>query len=373
MNDAISVVHITVGHDPTDDRIFYKEARSLVKMGYQVTIVGPAREQINNKDGVRFVLFKEKGYWTNLLSAYRTALRLRAEIYHLHEFELLPFGIWLKYKYRRRVIYDAHESVFWFFMDFSRRNLFIRCLFGFLAQSVEYICMRATDYLITVTPWVESHLRPFHPKRAIVYNYPIVDFFRIKPRQTEKSIILYHGQIVLGRNIELMINAMNIVKKTNPDALLLLVGSSTQWYRKTLVQMISESGLEKNVDIRSSVPYTMVPTLISQAVIGLAAMQLNESYRRSIQVKPFEFMAMEIPVLGANVPSIVKYVVESGAGFIVDPLTPENLAAQILYLLHNPEVRMITGARGRQAVQEQFNWEVTLPTLLRVYQELAQC
>lgn len=373
MNNVVRVAHITLGHNPTDDRIFYKEARSLAKNGYQVTIVAPDREEVKEIDGVQFVLIKGKSYWRNLFNAYRTALKIRADIYHLHEFELLPFALWLKYKYRRQVIYDAHESIFWLFMDFSRRNLFTRILSGFFAQSLEYFCMRATDYIITVTPWVEAHLRPFHPKRAIVYNYPIVDFFSIKPKKTGKLVILYHGQIVPGRNIELMIDSMKIVRKVIPDAILCLVGSCTQWYRQKLDRMISESGIEKSVEIRASVPYVVIPELISQAVIGLAAMQLNESYRRSIQVKPFEFMAMGIPVLGANVPSIAKYVAESGAGLIVDPLMPENLADRILFLLQNPDVRKIMGEHGRQAVQEKYNWNATLPTLLKVYQELSEC
>jgi len=367
------VVHIALGHSPTDDRIFYKEARSLAKRGYRVTIVAPDREEVNEKDGVRFALFKEKGYWHNLLTAYRIALKLKADIYHLHEFELLPFGLWLKYKYRRKVIYDAHESVFWFFMDFSRRNFFIRFLSGFFSQSLEYLCMRAADHIITVTPWVEAHLRPFHPKRSIVYNYPIVDFFPVDRKETKKLVILYHGQIVPGRNIELMINAMKIVRKTISEAHLLFVGSGTQWYRLTLERMISESGLEKSVEIQPPIPYAEIPALISQVVIGFASMQLNESYQRSIQVKPFEFMAMGIPVLGVNVPSIAKYVVESGAGLIVDPLTPENLADRILYLLKNPDVRKIMGEHGRQAVRKKYNWDKTLPTLLKVYQELSEC
>jgi len=370
MSKTVKVVHITLGHNPTDDRIFYKEARSLAERGYQVTIVAPDREKINEKDGVHFMLFKESNYWRNLLNAYRTALELRADIYHLHEFELLPFALWLKYKYRRKVIYDAHESVFWFFMDFSRRSLFIRVLSGFIAQSLEYLCIRATDYLITVTPWVESHLRPFHPKRAIVYNYPLVDFFTVKSEKTVELVILYHGQIIPGRNIELMINAIKIVRKTIPNVLLRLVDSGARWYRATLDRMITESGLEKNVEIRPSVPYARIPALVSQSVIGLAAMQLNESYRRSIQVKPFEFMAMGVPVLGANVPSISKYVVESGAGLIINPLTPENLASQMIYLLQNPDARELMGTCGRQAVREKYNWNVTLPVLLKVYREL---
>lgn len=368
------ICHVTVGHPPTDDRIFHKEASSLAQAGYRVVIVAPqTAEPLPSVANLQFRLFRPSGFWRNLRQAYRLAQTVRADLYHLHEFELLPLGIWLKYKYRCKVIYDAHESVFWFFMDFSRRSWIIRCLAGGVAQSIEWLGMRGTDYLITVTPWVEAHLRRFHRRRAIVYNYPISDYFQPATQPPTQPVVLYHGQLVPGRNIELMIAAMAIVGRAFPAARLWLVGHIKPAYRQVLEQLIAELGLQAQVEILPPVPYTQVPELLAQATIGLAALQLNESYRRSIQVKPFEFMAMSLPVLGAKVPSINQFVVASGAGLIVEPLTPESLAGQLIYLLQNPAVRAQMGRRGRQAVLTKYNWQKTLPTLLQVYRELLSC
>ncbi len=367
------VVHVTIGHPPTDDRIFFKEACSLAKNGCAVTIVGPGRAEQKEASGVRFVLFAPNGFFHSLFAAYRLARCERADVYHIHEFEFLPFALWLKYKYGRKVIYDAHETVFWFFMDFSRRHFLIRLSAACLAQGLEFLTMRGADYLITVTPWVEKHLRAFHPRRAIVYNYPITTIFDGNHAQHTPPLILYHGQLTPGRNIELMIAAMRHVREHAPEAHLHLVGASTAAYRQILLRIVADWNLTGQVKILPPVPHSAIPELLRQTAIGLAALQLNESYRRSIQVKPFEFMAMGVPVIGARVPSIEKYVVASGAGLVVEPLTPENLGALLVRLLHDPGLRAEMGARGRQAVREKYNWDCTLPALLQVYRNLLAC
>jgi len=374
MNKPLRVVHISLGHNPTDDRIFYKEARSLAKSGYQVTVVAPDCEKVTEKDGVRFGLYKGKSYLRNMLCAYRTALKQHADIYHLHEFELLPFGIWLKYKYKRKVIYDAHETIFWYFIDFSRRSMFIKMPLAIFAQVLEWIGLMFVNHVITVTPQVAEGFRPFQKKIDLVYNYPLLNFFSVPHQPDEKHpIILYHGHIVPARNIELMISAMRFVKAIDNRARLILVGDLSNWYWQKLEALVLTLDLINTIQFQPAIPYVEIPNLISQASIGLSSMIVNESGKRSIQVKPFEFMAMGIPVLGVNVPSIVNYVVESGAGLIVDPLTPENLADRILYLLQNPAVRKTMGDHGRRAVQKRYNWNTTLPALLKVYQELSEC
>jgi len=371
MKGVSRIVHIALGHNPTDDRIFFKEARSLVKMGYQVTIVAPDREQVTEKDGVRFVRYKETNYWRNLLSAYRAARELRADIYHLHEFELIPFGIWLKYKYRRKVIYDAHETIFWYFIDFSKRSLLIKLPLAIIAQMLEWLGAGFLDWVIAVTPRVAEGFKFFQKRITLIYNYPLTDVFNLsRNTNTERPIILFHGQIVPGRNIELMIKAMAHVNPQVPNARLVIVGHISDWYRQQLESLVTKLNLRNAVEFQPAIRHEQVPMLISTASIGLSSMMPNESYKRSIQVKPFEFMAMGIPVLGCRVPSIETYVEKTGAGIIIDPLTPANLGTQICNLLSNPTLRLKLGQQGRLVVQTQFNWSKMEPVLAQIYKEL---
>lgn len=108
----IHVCHMTSAHASDDTRIFYKECVSLAKAGYEVSLVarGPAvRRPASGSwawacpSGGR--LFRMLFFARRI---YRQALALDAEVYHLHDPELLPYGLRLKRR-GKVVIFDSHE------------------------------------------------------------------------------------------------------------------------------------------------------------------------------------------------------------------------------------------------------------------------
>ncbi len=371
MKRSVRICHITVGHHPLDDRIFYKELRSLAKEYEQVYLVAPDRLPIEAKDGVQFRLFRQGGFFANLWRAYRLAKNLHADIYHIHEFEFLPLALLLKYRFGRKVIYDAHETIYYYFTEFSRHSKFVTFLPAMIAQGLEWFCSRFVDHVITVTPWVAAGFRPFRKEISLIYNFPRLAFFPAAEPKTGPPIILYPGQLVPARNIDVMIEAMVEVKKEFPSARLVIVGGISDLYKARLDAIVTRLQLQDVVEFRPPVPYEKIPELLQTATIGLSSMAPNESFKRSIQIKPFEFMAMGIPVLGCRVPSIEIFVEKTGAGLIVDPPTAQNLGKTILRLLRNPGLMREMGQRGQAAVTQKYNWSPMEKRLLNIYRKLA--
>ena len=107
------VCHITNVHDNNDNRVFYKECCSLAKAGYDVFLLakGESREQ----DKVHVIGFGDKYKSRKQRSfdfvndLYKKALKLDADIYHLHDPELLRIALKLKRK-GKKVIFDSHEN-----------------------------------------------------------------------------------------------------------------------------------------------------------------------------------------------------------------------------------------------------------------------
>ena len=88
------VVHVTSVHPALDNRILFKECRSLARAGHDVVLVAPhdAHEVV---DGVRIRAFpRARGRLARMTRGVRDALRLcrdeRADVYHAHDPELMP-------------------------------------------------------------------------------------------------------------------------------------------------------------------------------------------------------------------------------------------------------------------------------------------
>src|SRR5438876_450248 len=96
----------------TEHRMLPKQAVSLARAGYRVSIVAP-----HPHDDVLFgIAIKAVRKCTSrtarvvlAASVYREALRQRADIYHLHDTGLIPVG-WLLKLRGKHVIYDVRED-----------------------------------------------------------------------------------------------------------------------------------------------------------------------------------------------------------------------------------------------------------------------
>jgi len=89
---------------------------SLAKMGYDVYLVVADGKRDESKDKVKIldVGLPKYGRLSRLMRTvrhvYKKALDLDADIYHLHDPELIIVGLILK-KMGKKVIYDAHEDL----------------------------------------------------------------------------------------------------------------------------------------------------------------------------------------------------------------------------------------------------------------------
>ena len=109
----IKVCYFT-SKDANDIRVFHKECVSLVKAGYDVTMVCP---NADDKDvqgvHVRGVKYDEQSDFARFTrlpkSLYEKALEIDADIYHFNDPASIKYGAKLK-KAGKKVIFDAFED-----------------------------------------------------------------------------------------------------------------------------------------------------------------------------------------------------------------------------------------------------------------------
>src|SRR5918996_3708510 len=113
---AKKVVHMTSAHPADDTRIFAKECRTLSAAGYEVHLVAQgADDALRHHVRIWGVPAPASGrrlvrMTLTVVSVYRRARSLGADLYHFHDPELMTAALLLA-RAGRPVVYDAHEDL----------------------------------------------------------------------------------------------------------------------------------------------------------------------------------------------------------------------------------------------------------------------
>ena len=117
-------------------------------------------------------------------------------------------------------------------------------------------------------------------------------------------------------------------------------------------------------DQRLAFPYA------NRATAGLALLKPIGDYPESYTTKLFEYMALGLPVITSNFPLYQEIVEHHKCGFCVSPYDPIEVAQMLIYLIENPDEARIMGERGRQAVEQYYNWSSEASKLIDFYKHI---
>ncbi|MGB9110951.1 MAG: glycosyltransferase, partial [Telluria sp.] len=156
---------------------------------------------------------------------WRAALDLDADVYQLHDPELIPAGLRLK-RDGYRVVFDSHEDVPAQLLAKPYLGKFSRRLLSRAYAAYERRACRRFDGLIAATPFIRARLAGIHPNTVDVNNYPVLQEFDARPDWDRKAMeVCYVGSIAAIRGIRELVTACELLQS---PARLSLVGSFSE-------------------------------------------------------------------------------------------------------------------------------------------------
>ena len=357
---------LTSVHPLFDTRIFHKEAKSLLKAGYNVSLIA-RHVKAETVEGIRIIpLLKPKNRLERMTkivwSVYQKALDLDADIYHFHDPELIPVGLLLKL-HGKRVIYDVHEDV-------PRQNLskpYIHVAFrkpiSMMIGALEAFSARRFDGVVTATPFINRRFARLGANAVNVNNYPLAsELYAAENRwKNKEKAVCYVGGIARIRGAFEMVEAIG-----KAGYKLILAGDFEPGLESQLKQM---PGWRK-VDALGFVDREGVRTAAARSMGGLVVLHPTINYIDALPVKMFEYMSAGIPVIASNFPLWSEVIEGAECGICVDPLNPEEIAGAIKWIIEHPAEARLMGKNGRRAVEERYNWQNEERKLFDLYQEL---
>lgn len=368
----IRIAHLTSVHQRFDTRIFLKQCKSLVNNGYDVSLIVADGNGNENKVNIKiYDVGKPKNRIFRMLNTtrqvYKKAIKLNADVYHLHDPELIPVGVLLKKK-GKIVVYDAHEDLPLQTLSKPYLNVLLRKTFsGLTNHYLKFACSKF-NAIVAATPVIEEKFKAISKKVVNINNFPMLEEFcnASTDWSSKNKQVCYIGGFSAVRGIREIVSAIALVKGEvrlvlggyfNEPGLDLLVKSLPGWSFVDEMGFLGRDGVSK---------------LLSDSYAGLVTLQPTPNYIDSLPVKMFEYMAAGLPVIASNFPLWKEIIEFHNCGICVDPTKPEEIATAIDFLIDNPELAKEMGENGKRAVNEKFNWKAEEKKLFDLYESLSK-
>lgn len=368
------VTVLTSVHPPLDTRIFYRQARSLHALGYDILLIAPGAPSAP-VDGIRFKSLPTVGgragrplRWPLLLW---NAWRSKADLYHFHDPELLPWGLVLKWLTRRPVIYDSHE--------YLRESILarhwipspLRGVASALAARVETFVAARLDAVVCVTDEMAGRFRPFQPRVITVKNLPPSPSLP-DPPPARAPVVIYAGLMNVERGLDILYDTAALVHARWPGAEFHILGA-VEWHGMPAEAAKRPLADWESVGVRflGSIPQPEVAAKLAAASVGW--LPRDPRVPNNLLAWPnklVEYMIVGLPVVASDLPTQAAVVTEAACGLVVEARSPQAHADAICALLDDPPRARELGEAGRLAATERYTWEAEAARLAELYRAL---
>lgn len=360
------IAHLTSVHYRYDTRIFFKQCASLAANDFYVFLIvvdGKGNEKNNNVSIID--VGASNGRLSRILNAPRRvfskAVELDADIYHLHDPELIPIGLKLK-KLGKTVIFDAHEDIAKDILSKTYLKGFQRVVSKTYSLYERWAC-RKLDIVIAATPYINKKYLTMGIRSIDINNYPVLGELAVNAIDwsVKKNQVCYVGDITRVRGILQTVEAMGLVAS---DTKLQLVGSFSDLEAKKLASTMPGW---KNIQELGFLDRRGVADALAYSVAGLVNLLPAPNHIDSQPNKMFEYMSAGVPVISSDFPLWKEIIEGNSCGLCVDPFDTQAIADAIDYLVNNPAEAEAMGRRGQSAVENKYNWAIEEEKLLALY------
>jgi glycosyltransferase involved in cell wall biosynthesis len=395
-NGKVKVCMLVIQHPFVDARIFKREAKSLVKAGYDVTLVVPRNKNgflydidgtpytdkfLEPKfmhEGITFVTYHpvvpSQDYMKNAINSkeydlfkdplFQTGLAQKADIYHVHEVLSLYSGIGIKramknmYGKNVTLIYDSHEIT---------------------EGSAEYVALfkqmvKEADCVIAVSDSMWKWYAKSFPSLTLetLYNSPPLDP-AYKPRTFSSSSLVagYIGYMSKDRgNQEKMYGIIEHSKGQMDLKFKVLGGVGGRG-------LDIPDSLKDNVIPSGWIHYEQIPRYIEDVDIGWIDYNLDSAaspfnFKIALPNKFFSYLNSGIPVVVNNCPEMASFISANECGLIVEGNnpSPQEYAKAFLYLNNHRKLLSEMSKNARKVMEKTYSWDKMEKRLHELYEDL---
>jgi len=257
-----------------------------------------------------------------------------------------------------RVVYDAREL---FPQTPQASRSAWRQLFWTLWETLGIALCKG---VITVSPHFHSHFSQRFPRKPVVTIYNAT--FSSRTAHTvsrtlppaNRIHLIYQGELRRGSGLETAIRALKHCPRFSLD----IYGDGAE--RRSLEQVVQETGLTDRVTLHGTVPAGMLPQKTARAHIGLHLLSpLTSSFDLTLSNKIFEYMHAGLPVLLGNTTAHRAFIQNHPVGIVVDADTTDTVREGLERIITDYRVLSHAAVRHFPLVSWESQEERLIPFL----------
>lgn len=371
----IKVCHFATVHTTTDTRVFHRECVSLAQW-YDVTYIGIGSQSgiVNGVNIIAIPKPQSRIYRLLILTwiVFLKAAKQRAQIYHIHDAELIPFAFILSLM-GKKVIYDIHENTYEDILHKPWIPQYLKWGLGKLYRALEWVAAQSMDIILVIAK-PEFAKRFIHKKYAIIQNFADTDLLKLyvnlKRNEIAEPTLFYMGMINdYYYNMIPVFKALALLKKKGIIVQLHCVGYIDKQIKSLWEQESAFNEIKNQLHFYGYKSVDEGFEISKQCKIGLCLKNQPEEILVSHERKFFEYMAIGLPTISCD-SHIYKEIIEHYQfGVYTNIIDSNSLALSIETLLKNDLNSL--AENGVNASKEKYNWVSQQVLLKNLYEELS--
>jgi glycosyltransferase involved in cell wall biosynthesis len=166
-----------------------------------------------------------------------------------------------------------------------------------------------------------------------------------------KFVVMYAGSLGPAHGLDAVLDAAKLMRDDD-DVRFVLVGEGS--VKEELMSKASREKIE-NVSFVGRQPLAEMPSVLNAADVVIVPQRRSEFFGGVVPYKTAEAMACARPVVMASVGEAAAILKDAGAGLVVPPEDPAELAAAIRSIKSEPETAERMGRAGRAYAVEHLD------------------
>lgn len=391
------IVHITTYHLPELGYEVAYLSKMQARAGHKVYIISsniapPEKPSAHNttvqqpdKGGndtkvIRLPVLKVKNRIIYLLGLSKALRQIKPDVTHCHDIFSLNaiVAALLKRRSANNILVFCNHAA-----DFNtnaRSNFFRRLVYSMFRISAGWLIKKHADALVAISENEQLFLSrelgvPQEQVRISRLPVPVELFNRSqttrgKVRQeleiTETDVVIIHaGTLAPRKRVDLLIQALRAVRRTNANVKLLLVGGGEGGYLQSLRTLVRIHNLGEHVCfIDRFVSKQELASYFTAADIAV--------WPGDISIAAVEAMATGLPVIFRR-DEYTRFLTSNHNGILIETGNPEGLTVAIAKLAEDASLREVMGVRSKELAEKYFSLETVTKTVEEIYEQCGCC